>query len=167
MISGAKSEEKKRGKIHFGIPIITNRPPGRNIFLSFPHIFQSFYSDFPSCWNLCCRFVALSCYFTSRIKWNERKRFRNSKTRRTPKALCCNIMGNGKRSAAAEQRRAEKKAVKVEQKNKLARLEEPNWICLAVNTYGKECGNSNFARRAACNICKAPNPLRIGPNKTR
>ena len=67
-------------------------------------------------------------------------------------------MGNGKRSGEALQRRAEKKAVKVEHKNKLARLSEPNWICKAILVYGQECGNDNFARRANCNICQAPNP---------
>ncbi len=56
-------------------------------------------------------------------------------------------------------RRAEKKTVKVAEKNKLARLSEENWICRAVGVYGNECGNDNFARRANCNICKAPNPV--------
>jgi len=63
-------------------------------------------------------------------------------------------MGNGKRSAEALERRAAKKAVRVEQKNELTRKVEENWTCPDIN-----CSNSNYPRRNACNLCGAPKPF--------
>jgi len=63
-------------------------------------------------------------------------------------------MGNGKRSAEAMERRAAKKAIRVEKKNELTRKVEENWICGIIT-----CRNSNYPRRNACNKCGAPKPF--------
>jgi hypothetical protein len=63
-------------------------------------------------------------------------------------------MGNGKRSAEAMERRAAKKAIRVENKNQIVQKVEENWTCTSIL-----CRNSNFPRRNTCNLCGAPKPF--------
>ena len=65
-------------------------------------------------------------------------------------------VGNGKRSAEALAKRAEKKELKVAEKNEWKRvgLGQADWSCF-------ECNNQNFAKRTECNMCQCPKPKEL------
>ena len=58
------------------------------------------------------------------------------------------------RTTEALQRRAERKAARVHEKNISTKDTRQNWICTEPG-----CGNDNFARRVVCNLCGAQCPM--------